>query len=198
MIGRWYKKTPDKAEKATAAANETIRTELEDFTTASEVPLPAAVVPATPTPAPPAGKSNRLAGSVGNAPSAADTVAGTMPANQAKSLATVLGEIVWLMSQSAVHRQLFVSDLEWFAIAPVLLKQFRLFYAKDRAVGVAFWALVNDEVEERLKTGAAKLRPQDWKSGDKLWVVEVIAPFGGADRMLKDLKEKGFAGSEIR
>jgi cytolysin-activating lysine-acyltransferase len=64
-------------------------------------------------------------------------------------------------------------------MTPVLLKQFRLFYAKDRPIGVALWGFVNDEVEERLKAGTTKLRPQDWKSGDKLWVVEVIAPFGG-------------------
>jgi hemolysin-activating ACP:hemolysin acyltransferase len=28
---------------------------------------------------------------------------------------------------------------------PVLLKEFRLFYAKDRPIGVALWGFVNDE-----------------------------------------------------
>jgi hemolysin-activating ACP:hemolysin acyltransferase len=37
-----------------------------------------------------------------------------------------------------------------------------------------------------------------WTSGDKLWVVEVIAPFGGAEEMLKDLKAKLFREREIR
>lgn len=46
--------------------------------------------------------------------------------------------------------------------------------------------------------GTTKLRPQDWKSGDTLWVVEVIAPFGGAEEMVKDLKEKVFPEREIR
>jgi hemolysin-activating ACP:hemolysin acyltransferase len=37
------------------------------------------------------------------------------------------------------------------------------------------------------------LRPLwDWKSGDKREVVEIIAPFGGAEEMLKDLQEKVF------
>lgn len=48
-----------------------------------------------------------------------------------------------------------------------------------------------------LAEGTTKLRRQDWKSGDRLWVVEVIAPFGGADEMVKDLKEKVFAEREI-
>lgn len=42
------------------------------------------------------------------------------------------------------------------------------------------------------------MRPQDWKSGDRQWVVEVIAPFGGAQEMVKELKEKVFPGREIR
>lgn len=53
------------------------------------------------------------------------------------------------------------------------------------------------EVEERLAAGTPRLRPQDWKSGDRLWVVEVIAPFGGADEMVKDLKAKVFAAREM-
>jgi hemolysin-activating ACP:hemolysin acyltransferase len=38
---------------------------------------------------------------------------------------------------------------------------------------LVLWASVSDEVAERLAAGTTKLRPQDWKSGDKLWVVEV-------------------------
>jgi cytolysin-activating lysine-acyltransferase len=72
---------------------------------------------------------------------------------------------------------------------PVLLQQFRIFYAQNKPVGV-LWAQVNEEVETRLKEGTMKLRPQDWKSGDKLWIVEVIAPFGGPDEMVKDFKAK--------
>ena len=31
----------------------------------------------------------------------------------AKTMSAVLGEIVWLMSQSPMHKQFFISDLEW-------------------------------------------------------------------------------------
>ena len=82
-------------------------------------------------------------------------------------------------------------------MTPVLLQQFRTYYATDRPIGVVLWASVSDEVAERLAQGTTKLRPQDWKSGDKLWVVEVIAPFGGADEMVKDLKEKVFPTRQL-
>ena len=83
--------------------------------------------------------------------------------------------------------------------------------APARAATVT-WASVPDEVAARLAEGTTKLRPQDWKSGDKLWVMpeacvphdEVIAPAcpgprhardekrsgGGAEEMVNDLKEK--------
>ena len=97
-------------------------------------------------------------------------------------------------------------------MTPVLLQQFRTYYATDRPIGVVLWASVSDEVAERLAQGTTKLRPQDWKSGDQLWVVEslpraascndakrsgVIAPFGGAEEMVKDLKEKVFPNRDI-
>ena len=110
----------------------------------------------------------------------------------------MLGEIVWLMSQSPLHKQFFISDLEWLVMTPVLLQQFRLFYDQSKPIGVAFWATVNEEVEQRLTAGTTRLRPQDWKSGERLWVVEVIAPFGGAEEMVKDLKTKVFPQRELK
>ena len=83
-------------------------------------------------------------------------------------------------------------------MTPMLLHEFRLFYEQQKPVGVVFWASVNEEVEARLSAGIGRMRPQDWRSGDRLWVIEVIAPFGGADEMVKDLKAKVFPGREIK
>lgn len=153
------------------------------------------------------------------------------PAGSAKKVSEVLGEIVWLMSQSPIHKRLFIQDLEWFVMTPILLKQFRLFYAKDRPLGVVLWAYANEEVAQMLAEGTTKLRPQDWDCRPKpaaaqgvsptpgvasmaglggasgapaaedttqIWIVEAIAPFGGAEEMVKDLKAKVFPGGEVR
>ena len=42
------------------------------------------------------------------------------------------------MSQSALHQQFFIADLEWLVTTPILLKQFRLFDDEDKSIGVAF------------------------------------------------------------
>ena len=78
------------------------------------------------------------------------------------------------------------------------MKQFRLFYAKNKPVGVALWATVDDAVAGRLAQGITKLRPQDWKSGDQLWVVEVISPFGAPEAMVQNLKSQVFPDREMR
>ena len=76
------------------------------------------------------------------------------PAGAAKKTSEVLAEIVWLMSQSPLHKQLFISDTEWLVMTPMLLQQFRLFYDKQKPVGVIFWASVSEEVEARLAAGS--------------------------------------------
>ena len=121
-----------------------------------------------------------------------------VPEGHAKTVSSVLGEIVWLMSQSPLHKRFYIEDLEWFVMTPALLQQFRLYYAQDRPLGVVLWGTVSEDVEKNLTEGTTKLRPQDWKSGDKAWIVEIIAPFGGADEMVKDLKKKVFADRELK
>ncbi len=120
------------------------------------------------------------------------------PGPKHRTVSEVLGEIVWLFSQSPHHKTFFISDLEWLAMTPIVLQQFRIFYAPQRPIGVALWARVAPHVAERLATGNARLSPQDWKSGDELWLVDIVAPFGGKDEMLKDLKLNVFPQEAIK
>lgn len=116
----------------------------------------------------------------------------TAKAAPQKTVAQVLGEITWLLTQSPVHKQLFVGDLEWFVMPPVLLEQFRIFNGPQHPVGVALWARVSQETETRLEAGAHKLRADEWKSGDRPWMIELVAPFGGQDEMIADLASAVF------
>lgn len=105
-----------------------------------------------------------------------------------KTVSQVLGEICWLMTQSQLHKMMFIADLEWMVMPPVLLEQFRIFYAPDgRPAGLALWGFVSKETEERLRQHKARLAPQEWRGGDNAWLIELIAPFGGQDEMLADL-----------
>src|SRR2546426_9170112 len=61
-----------------------------------------------------------------------------------------------------------------------------------RSVAFVSWALLTEEVEKRVQSGAWRLQPADWRSGDRLWVVDLVAPHGGLDAVLMDLRENVF------
>ncbi|WP_422362891.1 toxin-activating lysine-acyltransferase [Pyruvatibacter mobilis] len=113
------------------------------------------------------------------------------------TVSEVFGQTTWLMTQSRGHRNMFISDLEWMVMPPILLRQFRLFPGKEQPLGIAFWAQLSDEASQRLEQGG-KLKPDDWKSGDNLWLVELLAPFGQQDAMLADLRRSIFKNKQFR
>jgi hypothetical protein len=55
-------------------------------------------------------------------------------ASPSKTVAQVLGEIAWLMTQSPRHKAVRLSDLEWLMPA-ILLRQLRIFYSGEQPVG---------------------------------------------------------------
>lgn len=128
----------------------------------------------------------------------ANTESGEQGDAPRKTVATALGEICWLLSQSPSHRHsLFIGDLEWLVVPPLSMGQYRLFYSEGKPVAVAFWAFVSEAVEQRL-AGGGRLGANEWRSGDRVWLVEVVAPFGGQDRILADLQKTALADRRFR
>lgn len=115
-----------------------------------------------------------------------------------KTVAQVLGEITWLMTQSSLHKQLFIGDLEWFAMPAILLEQFRIWNGPNSPAAVALWATVSAETEARLESGGIKLRADEWQNGDRRWLIELVAPFGATDEILADLSASVFDGQPFK
>ncbi len=104
-----------------------------------------------------------------------------------QSIAAAYGEIVALLARSPKYRHFSLADLEWLVAPPLLANQFRLVSGKVKGqaglqvpLGVAFWAFVSPEVAAKLETqqkdGAMfRLAPQEWKSGDILWLLDIVA-----------------------
>src|SRR2546430_14751856 len=108
--------------------------------------------------------------------------------------ASLFGQVAWLMMQSPVHRHLFLADLEYRVAPPLMLQQFRLYRRDNVPVAFVSWALLTEEVEKRVQSGAWRLQRADWRSGDRLWVVDLVTPHGGVGGVLKDLPGKVFPG----
>jgi cytolysin-activating lysine-acyltransferase len=127
------------------------------------------------------------------APSANGGRAAGQPEGQAepppKTVAQVLGEITWLMTQSPRHKAIPLGDLEWLLMPAILLRQFRIFYSGEQPVGVALWALADGLVAKRIDAGDRRLSAVEWKSGTSMRIVELVAPFGGEAEMRAQLGE---------
>ena len=114
--------------------------------------------------------------------------------------AAALGEIMSVFLQSPVHRSVTLGALSRMVLPPFLTKQYVLARAKSEQgdypptpVGVALWARVSDEVDQRLTAEPGKpieLRPDEWRSGENCWLVEVAAAPKVAQSMVRDLMKR--------
>lgn len=93
----------------------------------------------------------------------------------------VLGEFVWLISQTPSYHEFKVHDVISTVIFIIKSKQFHVFRIGDTPVAVAMWANLNEEAESKLLVNGhifpSLLGEDDWKSGNNLWLIDIIAPF---------------------
>ena len=149
------------------------------------------------------------------------TEVSTPPPGTPRTIAEALGQIVWLLSQSPLHRELPIKALEWSFMPAILAEQFRIFRfgplpsvgtldptllgaaglmqqsLEQLPLGVAIWAKLSAAAEAKLEAGE-HLTPEEWRSGDRVWLVELISPFANnenklAEAMLLDLIQGPFA-----
>ena len=72
-----------------------------------------------------------------------------------------------------------------------------LFNADGKVVAFAAWAYLSEAVEKRLQEAEPRLAPADWKSGDRLWLINLFAPFGHTNAALAELRETALAGKSF-
>lgn len=129
--------------------------------------------------------------------------AGAQPANEPvrDDMTRLLGQIVTLLGQSPGHRHVFVSDLEWMVLPALMARQARIWRRQTESGAVpviyASWALVDTAVEARLRQGQMRLKPNEWRCGDRPWLIDMVAPFGGTDAALTELADQLFPGKTL-
>ncbi|SCU97021.1 RTX toxin activating acyltransferase [Cupriavidus necator] len=109
----------------------------------------------------------------------------------------LLGPVSWLMMNNPTTRHSFFSDLEWRVMPPLILEQAKLYMRGDMPTAFVSWAYLSDAVVERFAKPPYQLAPGDWKSGDKAFLIDVFAPYGGAKDVLADLKATVFKGKVL-
>lgn len=90
----------------------------------------------------------------------------------------VFGDMAFLAFRSPRHVEMPVATVRRYFEPPVMLGQFRIFRFDEIPRGMYTWAWLSDDAARKLVTGEPLL-PQEWRSGNRLWIVDMIAPYTG-------------------
>lgn len=100
--------------------------------------------------------------------------------------------MVWLYSVSDLHKKWSMDSLHQWTIPALRHQQYRLYRSGDKPVGFATWAWLSEDIETIYATNPSSLKPRDWQSGERLWILDLVAPFGDAKRVIADLRRNVF------
>lgn len=92
--------------------------------------------------------------------------------------ASVLGMIVWLWMRSPIHQRTPLFALQNLVLPALKHRQFILGFKDGQPVIFCSWAHFSEEAEERYLDSPKDIRDEDWKSGDRIWMIDWVAPFG--------------------
>jgi len=99
-----------------------------------------------------------------------------------KLISASIGDIAVVFSRSHAHKHYTLSDMEWMILPAVVTGQVYVAEAQHKESGarvpiaVVLWARVSDETDQRLSANPGpriRLRPEEWASGDNIWIVDV-------------------------
>ena len=72
-------------------------------------------------------------------------------------------------------------------IPPLELGQYIIYEDKEVPLCWASWALLSDETSKLYAERKYSLKAEDWDSGDNLWLVNIVCPYGGGSTALRRL-----------
>ena len=97
----------------------------------------------------------------------------------------LLGPVLWLYARDPIKRFTFVADMDWRLLPPLVLDQCKLFHKSDVPWAYFSWALVSDEVDQRLRSAAPVIAPHEWRCGPHVWLIDVVMPLGDDPALLQ-------------
>lgn len=124
-----------------------------------------------------------------------------------RQISASFGEIVSVLMRSPSHKFHSLSDLEWLVIPAVVTGQFRVAEAASKEngftapVAVVLWASVSAEVDQRLAQSLEqpmRLKPNEWRSGNIVWLVEAVGDNRAVMAVLQRLKQHELKDQMVR
>jgi cytolysin-activating lysine-acyltransferase len=123
-------------------------------------------------------------------------------------------QIVAVLMRDPGYKNLRVADLEWLVLPPVMAGQYRLAHGTRQPEGgkeqqggvfvpvaVVLWARVSPHIDKALSENLDKqvrLRPNDWASGDIVWLMAAAGHPRAVPEFVKQLAETDFKDMQVK
>jgi cytolysin-activating lysine-acyltransferase len=109
----------------------------------------------------------------------------------------MVGAATLLAMRSPGYRDLTQADVEGRMLPALAANQARVFLYGFQPIGLVTWAHLSQEAEARLVKDGGLPRPDDWSRGDRIWIIDVVAPFGGGQAMLDKVRREALRGRTV-
>lgn len=100
-----------------------------------------------------------------------------------------LGAMFFLVSLSKYHMHRPLAQVFASLDAPLRLSQYRIFRSGGHPRAFVTWAGLDRPAETHFSVNHRPLRMEQWNSGNSLWVVDLAAPFGHIEQVIRMLAQ---------
>ena len=105
----------------------------------------------------------------------------------------LIGGVMLLSQHSPLHSRYVVAEWQQRIMPAFELNQF-CYYEDEQGRPIAFcnWAFLSEQSRDALLSGDREISLSDWRSGQHIYIPEMIAPFGHGREVVNDLRRRVF------
>jgi cytolysin-activating lysine-acyltransferase len=158
-------------------------------------------------PAPVLSPADETNGSVLRKPQVHDAEEMKRRAAMARDVSANFGQLVSLLMRSRAHRFSMLADLEYMVVPAIATRQFRVAEGVSAEAGLVapvaavMWGSVSAEVDQRLVQAVdqpIRLKPEEWRSGDIVWIVDAVGDPKAINALLQHLKQNELKDARVK
>lgn len=129
-------------------------------------------------------------------------------------MSQTFSQVVAVLMRDPNFRNLRLADLEWLVLPPIMAGQWKLGQTSAPAgpakkqegavvipVAVALWASVSPAIDKRLTEnpdGRVDIKPNEWASGDIVWIIAAAGDPRAIPKLLKQLNDTDFKDRPVK
>ncbi|MDE1475890.1 toxin-activating lysine-acyltransferase [Xenorhabdus bovienii] len=104
-----------------------------------------------------------------------------------------LGMMTCLALRSPYHREWTLADIETNFLPALMKNQYKIYFDhNEHPKAFITWARVDDATHHGLIENGITPNANKWSSGHHLWFIDLVAPFGDAFKVVRDMQKNHF------